>query len=274
MTKHLLNVARGLPKGVTQNFGTPCQEHVFSSLIVKEVFKKDLPLYVKKLQAEFEKVPMGQFSGLAQKCKGNPFDECLIEGRWSAEQFAMHGGPIPCQGGAPGSRGLPEKWPYHCSGNTGFRNSGNAQTSSETDWANMNWATAQLDQNSEVISRNLGKRDVDNSVPAVAPVEAYGGFLSHTFSPETSTWSPKHWQSYLNWTWWHVTGSLRRNSDGSKREGGKKLNKNRTRGGAKRKQCNEDKPPRDKQMLNIYFGNTTYASEKLKRISLKETMTW
>ena len=112
MTRQILNLAMCLPKGVTHSFCTPCQEHTFTSEIINEVFTEKLPHYIKELQAEFEKVPMGQVSGLAPKSNGSPFDNCLVEGSWSAEQFALHGGPIPCQGGAPGSRGIPETWPH------------------------------------------------------------------------------------------------------------------------------------------------------------------
>ena len=217
-----------------------------------------MPHYIKQLQAEFEKVPMGQVSGLAPKSNGSPFDNCLIGGNWSAEQFALHGGPIPCQGGAPGSRGIPESWPHAWVGRTAAQHAGSFEGSQETEWANMNWQeTEWANMNWYSDQPTRGGRCADSLVPAVTPTDAYGGCLSGAFSP-------KHLQHFRNWTWWHATGSLRRNSDGSKRVGGKKLNKNKTRGGNKRKQCNEEKPKRDKQLLKVYFGNTTYASEKAK----------
>ena len=55
---------------------------------------------------------MGQASGLAPTVQGGPFDKCIINGSWNAEQQAAHGGQIPMLSGAPGSRGIPEVWPY------------------------------------------------------------------------------------------------------------------------------------------------------------------
>ena len=71
-----------------------------------------LPEYIAQLNAAFNRVPMGQVSGLAPTGQGGPFDKCIINGSWSAEQQALHGGPIPMLSGAPGSRGIPEVWPY------------------------------------------------------------------------------------------------------------------------------------------------------------------
>ena len=95
MTRRTLNLATCLPKGVTHSFCTPCKAHTFTKDAIDKVFKEQLPHYIKELQAEFQKIPMGHLNGLAPTNQGGPFDRCVIDGSWSPEHQAAHGGPIP-----------------------------------------------------------------------------------------------------------------------------------------------------------------------------------
>ncbi len=112
MTKQVLNLSRCIPTGVTNIFRTPCTTYQFSPEVIRETFQKNLPDYIQQLNAAFSQIPMGQVSGLAPTGQGGPDDRCFINGVWSAEQQALHGGPIPMMSGAPGSRGIPDQWPH------------------------------------------------------------------------------------------------------------------------------------------------------------------
>ena len=112
MAVHKICLERCLPSGITNSFKTPCAIFNFSSEILRETFRSKLPEYVGELNEAFNKIPMGQVSGLAPTWQGGPFDKCIIDGSWNPQQQALHGGPIPMMSGAPGSRGMPEKWPH------------------------------------------------------------------------------------------------------------------------------------------------------------------
>jgi len=184
--------------------------------------------------------------------QGGPFDECYLNGAWSAEQQALHGGPIPCRGGAPLSRGVPEIWPYArseiASSQSMWANSWTTQPRQQTDWTNMDC---------NEFPKTEKARCAASSVPAVTPTDAYGGYLVGTLPKELK-------RRQRDEEWFRQAGSLRHNPDGSKRKGGRKLNKQRTRGGCKRKQVKPGKPERNKEQLRMFFGNSTYASEKTK----------
>ena len=112
MTVTKLCLERCLPNGIRTNCSTPCATFNFAPDVIKETFQIKLPQYVAQLNAAFNNVPLGQVSGLAPTGQGGPFDKCIINGVWNAEQQAAHGGPIPMLSGAPGSRGIPDVWPY------------------------------------------------------------------------------------------------------------------------------------------------------------------
>ena len=93
---------------------------------------------------------MGHLNGLAPTNQGGPFDRCVIDGSWSPEHQAAHGGPIPFTTGAPASRGIAETWPYEARwkniGHSRWERSdavgkreGLEQQEAPTDWAKMNW---------------------------------------------------------------------------------------------------------------------------------------
>ena len=113
MTAQRICLERCLPNGIKATFKTPCTAFNFAPEVIKETFQTKLPEYIAQLNAAFSQIPMGQVSGLAPTGQGGPFDKCIINGAWNAEQQALHGGPIPMLSGAPGSRGVPDVWP-HC----------------------------------------------------------------------------------------------------------------------------------------------------------------
>ena len=84
----------------------------FTPEVIRETFQTQLPEYIQQLNEAFNRIPLGQISGLAPTGQGGPFDKCIINGSWNAAQQALHGGPIPMLSGAPGSRGVPEVWPH------------------------------------------------------------------------------------------------------------------------------------------------------------------
>ena len=111
--------------------------------------------------------------------QGGRFDECYLNGAWSAEQQALHGGPIPCRGGAPLSRGVPELWPYArteiASSQSMWANSWTTQPRQQTNWTNMDWIE---------FPKIEKARRAASSVPAVTPTDAYGGYLVGTLPRE------------------------------------------------------------------------------------------
>ena len=157
MMMRAINLARCLPQGVASDFSTPCANTKFPKEIIQELFQIQLPKAVKELQAAWNNIPMGQISGLAHINQGGAFDNCVIAGKWSGEQQAMHGGPIPMLSGAPGSRGVPEQWPHprttwtkkghmnYCKRESPQSGVGAAMKQNDfkqrTNWANMDWTT-------------------------------------------------------------------------------------------------------------------------------------
>ena len=112
MAVHKICLERCLPSGITNSCNTPCAFFNFSTEILRETFRRELPEYLVELNDAFNKIPLGQISGLAPTWQGGPVDRCVIDGTWNPQQQALHGGPIPMMSGAPGSRGVPEKWPH------------------------------------------------------------------------------------------------------------------------------------------------------------------
>ena len=129
-----------------------------SNEIVTELFKTKLPEYLKVLKVEWEVTQHGQQTGLASPARQGPFDQAILKGEWNTEKFAQHGGENPIMGGAPGSRGIPEKWPYAKSrwvqvGHAKWKKIEPNSTTSEKqdseepkaqarlDWAGMDWTT-------------------------------------------------------------------------------------------------------------------------------------
>ena len=112
MTATILNFANSLPMGVTLSFEPPCVRHVFSNDILTELLQEKLPTYIAKLKLAWEAIPNGQVSGFAPGFEKNLMDSCETKDGWDAERFAQHNGPVPIMGGAPGSKGRNETWPY------------------------------------------------------------------------------------------------------------------------------------------------------------------
>ena len=112
MTEQILRkeLDDGLPTGVTYSFNPPCDKNKFSTEQLDKIFKSDLPIYLKGLRKEFDKIPMGMISGLAPIGQSGPIDECVINGEWCPKQQALHGGQIPITGAMPGSKRLAEEW--------------------------------------------------------------------------------------------------------------------------------------------------------------------
>ena len=134
---------------------------------------------LKELNEAWANIPMGQLSGSAPTNQGGPFDNCIVNGSWSPEHQAAHGGPIPMPAGAPSSNGIVKTWPYNntnwthvghsnCTkvgaGKENFKliTAGQEQLKTGYNWANMAW--------------QQGGKPNNGSVPAVAPIEAYGGY--------------------------------------------------------------------------------------------------
>ena len=112
MTTTILNLADSLPMGVTFNFEPPCVGHVFPNDVLTDLFKEKLLAYIAKLKLAWEAIPNGQVSGFAPGFQKNIMDSCETKDGWDAERFAQHNGPVPIMGGALGSKGRNETWPY------------------------------------------------------------------------------------------------------------------------------------------------------------------
>ena len=233
MTKQVLNLSRCIPIGVTNVFRTPCASHHFSPEVIRETFQKKLPDYIQQLNVAFDRVPMGQLSGLAPTGQGGPFDDCVINGSWNADQQSLHGGPIPMLGGVPGSRGVPEQWPRNQKHTVqmGF-SPFEAKMRMQTQWAPAGFANKDI--------------QVDHF--------QWAGLSWSADSKEAET--AKHFDKEGM-----TSGSQRFNSDGTPRKRGYKKGPNRKRGGVQRRRCNPKKKERDTYNLKIFFGNTTLASE-------------
>ena len=169
---------------------------------------------------------MGQVSGLAPTGQRGPFGKCIINGSRSAEQQALHGGPIPMLSGAHGSRGIPEVWPYLKPqvAERGFGNQKNyfdqTRFLEQPRWANLNWTIG-------------GNESGGGLVPAVTPVEAYGGYsLRSRFQRQQSDTRDG---GTINQSATETAPAVnqRFNSDGSRQKRGSKQNPNRKEGVSK-----------------------------------------
>ena len=232
MTRQCLSLARCLPKGITHEFNTPCAKDNFSKSRIQELFQNKLPTMISSMGASWAEIHSGQVSGLAPTMKGGPIDHCIVNGSWSAERQAAHGGPIPLLSGAHASRCVPEIWPYTKSRWTQVGHSNWVQTSlskakqDETamqnpDWTRMNWTNAQSEQSSFDNEDNLN----DGFVPTLAAWDPYGGFSSQSYSPH-------HGQQWTNQAW-NKSWPIKRRK--------RKKNPKRTRGGLKKHRCDPKK---------------------------------
>ena len=141
MTKRYLSLAGCLPNGITDNFRTPCHGINFTKEVVTELINDKLPEMLSAMGAAWADIPLGYVSGLVPTHKGGPIDNCRINGTWSAERQAAHGGPIPFLSGACASRGLPEKWPYGSGSDVAPHFAGRPYGE------HFNWAQLQFDLN-------------------------------------------------------------------------------------------------------------------------------
>ena len=105
----LLNLNNLLPIGVTYNFETPCKGTVFPQSVLVELFTKHLPIYLEKIRDKWSVTTETLVTGLAPTSSGGPIGTCSGPKGFDCNQYAKHGGLIPIMGGAPGSRGKPEK---------------------------------------------------------------------------------------------------------------------------------------------------------------------
>ena len=112
MTKQTLDLYDALPLGITMDFETPCKGQKFSDESITDIFTTKLPEFLKELKEGWNATQCEQQTGLAMPSSQGPFDAAILKGEWNTEKFSHHGGKIPIMGGAPGSRGIPEKWPY------------------------------------------------------------------------------------------------------------------------------------------------------------------
>ena len=186
----------------------------FTPEVIREIFQTKLPEYIQQLNEAFNRIPLGQISGLAPTGQGGPFDKCIINGAWIPAQQALHGGPIPMMSGALGSRGIPEVWPHMQTqwAQNGFGNQkryfDQTKFLSQPKWSDLNW--------------NGESKSGGGPVPAVTPIDAYGGYSLRTCF---------HNQEECNDNNESTKVSQRFNSDGSRRKRGNKKDPNRKRGG-------------------------------------------
>ena len=107
-----MNLDNVLPLGVTFGFDPPCKAEAFSESTLTELFKEKLPSYLAQLKQGWESTDLVRTSGLTNVSQAGPFDASVVGEDIDAETWFSHGGTIPILGGAPGSRGIPEAWPY------------------------------------------------------------------------------------------------------------------------------------------------------------------
>ena len=153
--------------------------------------------------------------------------------------------------GAPGSRGVPEVWPHVQPkfAESIFANQrnyfDNTSFLEQPRWANLNWTTGPNGRNSGAMP--AGKYNEPNVCTTKGRHRYEAMFVQLRGAIENA-----------------APVSQRFNSDGSRRQRGKKKNPNRKRGGVQKRRCNPNKEKRAPQVLNIFFGNTTFAIEKAK----------
>ena len=101
MTKLILNLANGLPKGLTYSFNTPCAKHHYTTEVINEALKTDLPAHIRNLQQAWKAIPMGKLTRLAPTTSKGHIDNCTVDGIWPPELQRLHGGILRIRSGFP-----------------------------------------------------------------------------------------------------------------------------------------------------------------------------
>ena len=180
MTVLNLNLNNALPLGVTYNYEPPCKGTVFPQAVLEDLFTKQLPTFLTEIREKWEGTTETWVTGLASTSSGGPIDQCLGQVGFDHNRFIKHGGPIPIMGGAVGSRGKPEQWPYQKANwtqigtqwvNSNPTNNTNSFTGHLGDtnnwakpkWSHMFWGTTPVTQQTGV-DTHAEKKNIHSTV--------------------------------------------------------------------------------------------------------------